>query len=57
MLITDCTDAVIPNERSDDQAFDHCYANFNISQPADASQDFNEQDEGCLEDDRIRRAN
>ena len=45
VLTTDCTDTGILNERSDDQAFDHSYANFNISKPADATQDFNKQDE------------
>ena len=34
---------VILNEKSDDQAFDHGYANFNISQSADTSKDFNQQ--------------
>ena len=31
------TDTIILNERCGNQAFDHSYASFNISQPADAS--------------------
>ena len=41
LVAIDCTDTGILNERSGDPAFDHSYANFNISEPADATQDFN----------------
>ena len=45
VMTSDCVDVFIQNESSDDQPFDHSYANFNISQSVDVSQDFNEQDE------------
>ena len=49
VVTTDCTDTGILDERSSDLAFDHSYANFNISEPANATQDFNKEDETNLD--------
>ena len=50
LVAIDCTDTGVLDERSGDPAFDHSYANFNISEPADATQDFNRQDETNLDE-------
>ena len=50
LVTADCTDTGILNERSGDPEFDHSYANFNISKPVDATQDFKKQDETNLDE-------